>query len=295
MAGQSLELFFVDGKPDGLLTAEIFNWTGHLLVVPRIQLSQALKRKETGYTGAYILLGDDPTSSLTLAYIGEADDVAARIKSHDANKDWWTTAVLITSTGNSLHKAHVKYLESRLVEQAQAAGTLKLDNQNTPPKPSLSEASIANMEQFLEYLFIVLPAIRVDGFLIKTRPTPKADPKLWIDEATKGHPTFDLRLENGEVDGHAELVDGEFVVLPGAKGRGHWIGVDHNYRKLFEEVVESGAYAGDASSRQFVSAYAFSSPSAAGAVLNGRATAGPIAWTVSGTKKTYKDWEAEQL
>jgi len=27
--GKSLELFFVDGKPDGMLTAEVFNWTGY--------------------------------------------------------------------------------------------------------------------------------------------------------------------------------------------------------------------------------------------------------------------------
>lgn len=264
MAGQSLELFFVDGKAEGLLTAEIFNWTGHVLVVPRIQLSNALRRKESNYTGVYILLGDDGTSNLIRAYIGEADDVAARIKSHDTNKDWWTTAILITSTGNSLNKAHVKYLESRLVEQALTAGTLKLDNQNTPPKPSLSESSIANMEQFLEYLYIVLPAIRVDGFLVKTRAIPEADRKSWNKEQTNHHPKFELRLENGEVAGQAELINGEFIVLPGSKGRGHWIGVPHNYQKLFGEVVKSGAYIGDASKREFTKAYAFSSPSAAG-------------------------------
>jgi hypothetical protein len=26
--GRSLELFFIDGKPDGMQTAEVFNWTG---------------------------------------------------------------------------------------------------------------------------------------------------------------------------------------------------------------------------------------------------------------------------
>jgi len=31
---QSLELFFIDGKPDGMLTAEVFNWTGHVLMTP---------------------------------------------------------------------------------------------------------------------------------------------------------------------------------------------------------------------------------------------------------------------
>lgn len=30
--GQSLELYFIDGAPDGMLTAKIFNWTGHVLM-----------------------------------------------------------------------------------------------------------------------------------------------------------------------------------------------------------------------------------------------------------------------
>ena len=32
--GKSLELFFIDGRPDGMLTAEVFNWTGHVLMTP---------------------------------------------------------------------------------------------------------------------------------------------------------------------------------------------------------------------------------------------------------------------
>lgn len=29
--GRSIRLFLVDGTPNGLLTAEIMNWTGHVL------------------------------------------------------------------------------------------------------------------------------------------------------------------------------------------------------------------------------------------------------------------------
>jgi len=40
--GRSLELFFIDGRPDGMLTAEVFNWTGHVLMTPRTRISEAL-------------------------------------------------------------------------------------------------------------------------------------------------------------------------------------------------------------------------------------------------------------
>lgn len=38
--GLSLDLYFIDGHPDGMLTAEIFNWTGHVLITPRTQLKR---------------------------------------------------------------------------------------------------------------------------------------------------------------------------------------------------------------------------------------------------------------
>lgn len=47
MPATSLELFFIDGKPDGMLTAEVFGWTGHILVAPRTRLAGALKRNES--------------------------------------------------------------------------------------------------------------------------------------------------------------------------------------------------------------------------------------------------------
>jgi hypothetical protein len=37
--GRSLELYFIDGHPEGMLTAEVFNWTGHVLKFPRAQQS----------------------------------------------------------------------------------------------------------------------------------------------------------------------------------------------------------------------------------------------------------------
>jgi len=60
-------------------------------------------------------------------------------------------------------------------------------------------------------------------------------------------------------------------------------------------LVEQGILVDQGKHKVFTQSYAFPSTSAAGAVCNGRSTAGPIAWKVKGTKKTYKDWEAETL
>ena len=73
--GKSVRLFLADGTPGGLLTAEIMNWTGHVVAAPRSDLAALLKRPEAKRTGIYILLGDDPNSlGGTIAHIGDLDN-----------------------------------------------------------------------------------------------------------------------------------------------------------------------------------------------------------------------------
>ena len=117
--GRTVRLFLVDGVPTGLTTAEIMNWTGHVLVAPRSRVAEALKRDEASRTGVYFLVGADPAQpSRNRVYIGEGDSIADRIKNHikDSSKDFWSQACLVTSKDQNLTKAHVRYLESRLVE-----------------------------------------------------------------------------------------------------------------------------------------------------------------------------------
>ncbi len=292
--GRSLELFFIDGKPDGMLTAEVFGWTGHVLTSPRIQLKAALNRKEASFTGVYILIGEAQGSGSTI-YVGEGEDMKARIRSHDAGKDWWSQAILITTSSNNLNKAHVKYLESRLVETAASIGKVKLDNGNTPLRPSLTEAAQANMEAFLEHVFMVLPAIRVDCFLQDTRPSAAPDAQ---DSKSGQPPKFEMFLKREGIYATAILQEGEFIVQAGSDARKEWIGDTTDktsYWKLHGELVDRGILQPNGSNRRFTQNYAFSSTSAAGAVVNGRSTAGPITWKLEGTRKTYKEWEAEQL
>jgi len=293
--GQSLELFFIDGKPDGMLTAEVFNWTGHVLMAPRTQITDALKRKEARYTGIYLLFGEGDSGPL--AYIGEGEDISYRIRNHDTAKDWWTSAVLITTAGNNLNKAHVKYLEARLIEEARRIGKITLENGNTPARPSLSEAAQANMEAFLEYILMVLPALRIDYFLADTRPQSGAA-KTPSGRAPDDVPVFQLRTPKHGIEATARLEDGEFVVQAGSKARKAWEGrgsENTSYGKLFLDLVKTGVLVESGPLNEFSDNYAFKSPSAAAAVVNGRPANGTIEWKVVGSGQTYKDWEAENL
>ena len=294
MSATTLELFFIDGKPDGMLTAEVFGWTGHILLAPRTRLPEALKRKESFYTGVYILLGD--LDEEPLAYIGEGENVANRIKNHDAKKDWWTRVVLITTAANQLHKAHAQYLEARLVQEGIKASNTKLENGTNPNLPSLSEAARANMETFIDQLLMVLPAVRVDLFTTKAKPD-KLGPVKQLQQS-KSSPVFELTLKKEGITATATLEDGEFVVQKGSLARAQYIGDRSEksyYWRHYDQLVAQGVLVDQGNHKVFAQSYAFPSTSAAGAVCNGRSTAGPIAWKVKGSKKTYKEWEAETL
>ena len=293
--GRSLELYFIDGRPEGMLTAEVFNWTGHVLVAPRTQIGDALRRREADYTGVYLLLGENDQGPL--AYIGEGEVIADRIRNHDSKKDWWTKAVLVTTGANNLNKAHIKYLESRLIQEALEIGRMPLENGNSPSRPGLSEAAIANMEGFLEHIYLVLPAIGVDMFVRSTRNTLT----LAGQSSAPAGPdssgiVFETTLQREGIMATARLVDGEFVVEAGSTARREWIGpVTHNYRQLFEQLVKTGVLVEDNGKRRFDKSYAFSSPSAAGAMVAGRSFDGPKAWTVRGTGETYREWEQRSI
>ncbi len=73
--GRSIRMFLVDGSPTGLIIAEIVNWTGKVIVVPRSALVSFLKRREAQNTGVYILSGPDPDDPFrSRVYVGETEE-----------------------------------------------------------------------------------------------------------------------------------------------------------------------------------------------------------------------------
>lgn len=290
--GKSLELFFIDGRPDGILTAEVFNWTGHVLMTPRTRIADALSRPEAAYTGVYVLIGE--RDGEPLAYIGESDNVRERIKNHDAKKDWWEQAVLITTSANNLNKAHVRYLEARLVAKAKEVGRVPLDNGTNPVAMGLSEAARANMGAFLDYLWMVLPALRIDMFLQHAKP--KGAPVISATAETS--PLFELVSKKHGLHATARLVDNEFVVMEGSTARLSWVSTaqnPHSYAGLRDDLEKSGILLAQGGVCVFTASYGFNSPSAAAAIVQGRPANGRIEWHLLNSLMTYHDWEAAKL
>ena len=288
--GKSLELFFVDGRPDGILTARVFNWTGHVIKSPRTRIKDVLARPEVAFSGIYLLLGEKDGSPF--AYIGEAENVAKRIKDHDLKKDWWESAIFVTTSANELNKAHVKYLESRLIDLALGAKMSALDNLRGSALPKLSEAVVSNMEEFIDTLLVVLPAIGVPLFVNNVVAKPV------VTTRTDSTPVFVLTNKKNGIIAHARLVEESFVVLKDSCARKIWEGKEtgpFSYRLLYEKLVGDGVIDVAETLGHFSTDYAFASPSAAASVVLGRTANGRVNWRVDGSGQTFKEWEDAEV
>ena len=299
LSGRSVRLFLVDGTASGLITAEIMNWTGHVLVGSRSGLPNFLKRQELDRTGIYFLTGPEPTDPDTLRlYIGESDNVRKRLVQHskDEKKDFWERTCVVTSKDQNITKAHARYLESRLIAIANAVGTATVVNETAPPLVALPEADASDMEFFVDQLRLILPVLGLDFMRLQ-----KATVQTTIDATGKPGqvdvaPNFRLTNKKQDLEAQAREIDGEFVVLAGSDAANDWKGTSgHSYSRQHAQLIKSGKLVpGDKGRRRFTEDVAFRSPSAASAVILGRQDNGRTSWKVGGSNLTYGDWQSQQ-
>lgn len=309
--GRTLKLFLVDGVPNGLLTAEIMNWTGHVITGPRSRLGELIQRPESRRTGVYFLVGPDSGPGIgTQVYIGETDDVAQRLTAHNrpedkGGKDFWEKVCVVTSKDANLTKGHVKYLESRLIKAATEAGRSRLLNGTDPGYENLPEADRADMEFFIEQIQTLLPVLGFDfmrvtpaaskvpiphPFEADTEARTPTKPKILTAQES---PIFAGDVKKYHIKARGQEINGEFIVFKGSMARRTWEGAECGYTPLFRELQQKGFLKPTADDKhlEFSRDYAFSSPSAAATVVTGRSANGRIHWTDERTGQTYAGWQ----
>lgn len=298
--GRSIRLFLVDGMPNGLLTAEIVNWTGHVLTGPRSKLSELVQRPECARTGVYFLVGPDPENSLRpLVYVGETDDVGKRLRQHNrpeaqGGKDFWEKVCLVTSKDQNLTKAHVKYLESLLIENATSVARCTLVNGTAHEYANLPESDRSDMAFFIEQIRTVLPVLGYDFLRRTARPSDPAEPVTSSSRTVS--PRFVLEIRKHGVHATAQEIDGEFYVLKGSRARSSWIGASGGYKGLYRQLCDDGVLVTrDDGTLVFSDDQSFSSPSAAAAVVSGRSANGRTAWVTEPGGQTYGAWQDQQV
>lgn len=295
MAGKTVRLFLVDGSAEGLVTAEIINWSGHALVWPRQSIGEALKRDEAGRTGVYFLVGQDPDQpTKDRVYIGEADKVSERIRTHhkDDTKDFWTRTCFITSKDPNITKSHIRYLESKLVALALESGRANVANGNEPSNKALPESDIADMDFFLDQIKLILPVIGFD-FL---RPKPKLSTDTFHVSPEGGQIELAISSNKHRLQARAVMSGNQVIVIAGSGALAQEFS-SNSYASLREQLIRDGRLKAttDGSLLTFAEDVTFASPSAAASVIYNHNASGPLSWRIAGSDTTLKDWQDAQI
>lgn len=160
-------------------------------------MADVAKREEAHRTGIYFLVGSDPDNpSRDWVYIGEADDVLKRLAIHsrDETRDFWERTILVVSKDENLTKAHVRYLESHLLQKAREANRTRVVNDTAPPRPALPEPDVADMEYFVEQVAMMLPVLGFSflqaGPRIDTAPPAASSRRcsIWLPAESRRRP-----------------------------------------------------------------------------------------------------------
>lgn len=260
----SIRIFLPGGDPEGLRTIEKSNWSGAGIFIPRALIGEARRRPELDRTGVYVLVGPAEESGLPTVYVGEGDPIRPRLELHATKKDFWVHCLAFTSKDNHLNKAHVQYLESRLVEMAKASKRSVLDNGNVPTRPTLSEADTADAEGFLGEMLLCFPVL---GLTVFSGPpsAPKAARQLRI------------KAKGIEAKG-AETPEG-FLVHAGSGVAQSEAPSCHAYiRELRAALLKNGVLKRAGENYVFTQDYTFNSPSTAAGVVQGRSANGRVDW-----------------
>lgn len=277
----TIKLYLPTGDANGIRTAEISNWSGKAIASPRTALDSFLNREEVHHPGIYILFGVDVHSGKPAAYIGEAENVAERVKSHKG-KDFWNATIAFVSKDANLTKAHVRYLEGQFIEKATSVGRYVVRN-SLPSGAKLPESDVSDMEVFLTRAAQLLPVLGSDLLTPIAGSSKSDDPAQHYTCKRKGAVATGVRTPSG------------FVVFAGStalkeaaehtKINGPWI------IALREQLKQDGRLVLDEPFLRFTKDVEFSSPSAAAATIYGGNAAGPLVWKNS-HGKTLKEVEA---
>jgi hypothetical protein len=116
--------------------------------------------------GVYVLIGPaDTDAKSSKIYVGETDVLKDRLDWHQKNKEFWTRIIIFTAKDKNLNKAHVRYLEARLLAPADEANRAELENGTSGALlPALSDPDKADMESSLADMLLIYPVLGLNAF-----------------------------------------------------------------------------------------------------------------------------------
>lgn len=266
--GNLIELFLVNGTADSLVVAELSNWNGKAIKIPRIEVSSC-DLDDITQAGVYFLFckEDDGSDSV---YIGEAENVKDRLVQHlrdyqsEKEKYYWNTAVIFI--GRDLNKALIRYLENRFVEIARENKRYLVLTKNTYSNTVMKKSQIAVMEEFIDNVKILINSL---GYKVLEPLVQKDIVNTTVDDEI-------LYISSGSVNAKGKVTAEGFVVFAGANidKRDSADSLSEGMKMLKQKLLESDKVDNYITKEDIL----FSSSSAAAKFVLGYNVSGPQKW-----------------
>lgn len=293
--GKSIQLFLMDGEASGRIKCTLANWTGVAFKIPRTELDKCKDRDDLKQSGVYFLFGTSDDTGKGVVYIGQAgarkngEGILNRLQEHKRNpeKDYWTEAIVFTTSNNSLGATEISYLENRFCNMALAANRYEVRNGNDPTPGNITEEKESEMEEFIDYAKVIMGTLGHKLFEPLGKPVVNVSESNNNNDAVQGAVALHLarnikKIGRIEADG-VQTTEG-FVVLQGS----HIASVDDNTipavikeRRKKANIDENGILQED---------MLFTSPSYAAMFVIGKSANGLTSWKTS-DGKTLKSLE----
>jgi len=272
--GRTIQIYLPTGDPRGIRVADLTTRTVQATLIPQSQLKVASDRAELDQVAVYFLFGDSDNEAKPKAYIGQTEDVRNRLGRHSSEKDFWDTAVVITSKTQAFTPAHIRWLEWYCHQRAIEIGRFELENTQNPREPFVTEPLRADCIDAYENIGILLTALGYPVFEELRRPAMHQDWFLCCgpDAAGKG-----------------ALTDDGFLVCKGSLCRVEVApSAVSTVESLRQKLLQSDVLKPHSDSQLiFEEDYVFGSPSSAAAVVLARSANGWMEWKDDGGRTLH--------
>ena len=224
--GKNIQLFLMDGDAAGRIKCTLANWTGVAFKIPRTELDKCKDRDDLKQSGVYFLFGTSDETGKGVVYIGQAgarkngEGILYRLLEHKRNpeKDYWTEAIVFTTSNNSLGATEISYLENRFCNMALSAKRYDVKNSNDPTPGNITEEKESEMEEFIDYAKVIMGTLGHKLFEPVTKPAAPIQPvtnENAPDDAIQLH--LERSIKNvGKVEANGTQTSEGFVVLQGS-------------------------------------------------------------------------------
>jgi len=294
--GKSINLFLMDSTASGRIKCTLANWTGVAYKIPRTELDKCKARDDLKQSGVYFLFGTSDQTGDNVVYIGQAgvrkngEGILYRLQEHKRNpdKDYWTEAVVFTTSNNSFGPTEIGYLENRFCNLATESKRYIVKNGNDPASGNITEEKESELEEFIDNAKIVMGTFGHKIFEPLTEDKTHKEPSSINSERRELllHLKRKSRKSGQVIEANCRQTNEGFVVLKGS----HIETIDSD--SIPPGVKESRQKASIDANGILQEDVLFRSPSSAAAFVIGGNVNGLTAWETIGGK-TLKDIEGE--